>query len=404
MMKKWIWMGLVGLCYLSAWAEITVTNLVVAQREGTKVVDISYDVFCDATNTVTVTLSVALSVSNGTVTVNAPCAVSDVGEGVLIGMGLETGLDIGVDQTGGVSDLAISANELDDAYLVIDLSGGPSATNYPVSSLRSLPNPISEEYKTTQLVLHRIPAGTFMMGSPSAELGRHNNETQHQVMLSEDFYMGVFELTQKQWELVMGNTPSQCISDLYPVEKVSYDDIRGSSIGAGWPETKNVDITSFMGILRQRTGLMGLDLPTEAQWEYACRAGTTRAYNDQAKNNGEGSDCRTKGSGKDVNLDSLAVYRANDPGHEANVGTKQANAWGLYDMHGNVYEWCLDWYTRRCGSGTVTNPVGVVSGSNRVSRGGGWYYSARSCRSAYRTGSNPDYRYINIGLRICLVP
>ncbi len=111
-----------------------------------------------------------------------------------------------------------------------------AASNYPVSYLSDVPSGgWTDEHKTTKLVLRRIPAGSFTMGSPSSEVGRDGDEQQHSVTLSDDFYMGVFELTQKQWELVMGNTPSQYKSDKYPVEHVSYDDIRGSSAGAGWP-------------------------------------------------------------------------------------------------------------------------------------------------------------------------
>ena len=287
-------------------------------------------------------------------------------------------------------------------YLVIDLSGGTNAMSYPVSNLSSLPDPVPDEYKTTKLVLRHIPAGTFTMGSPSSELGRLGDETEHSVTLTEGFYMGVFELTQKQWELVMGSKPALYKSGRYPVEQVSYDDIRGSTTGAGWPADGDVDDTSFMGKLRQRTGLTRLDLPTEAQWEYACRAGTIRAYNDQTKNSGEGSDCLTTFSGTDANLEPLAVYGANDPGHEANVGTKQANAWGLYDMHGNVYEWCLDWHGSY--GGLETNPAGASSGSYRVFRGGYWRSAARFCRSASRDGNTPDYLSKNFGFRVCFAP
>ena len=168
-------------------------------------------------------------------------------------------------------------------YLVIDLSGGSTASNYPVSNLSAVPaNGWTDEYKTTKLVLRRIPAGTFTMGSPTNELGRGGDETQHQVTLSQGFCIGVFEVTQKQWERVMGNWPSWYTNASYrdsrPVEQTSYNDIRGSSAGAGWPSNNNVNATSFMGNLRAKTGL-GFDLPTESQWEYAGRAGTITALN-----------------------------------------------------------------------------------------------------------------------------
>jgi formylglycine-generating enzyme required for sulfatase activity len=279
----------------------------------------------------------------------------------------------------------------EDTYMVIDLSAGASAATYPVSYQTVLPEPIPDTYKTTQLVLRRIPAGTFMMGAPTNEPG-YEGEIQHEVMLSEDFYTGVFEVTQKQWTLVMGNNPSAHIGDRRPVEDIEYRMIRGDNLGAGWPESDAVDAGSFLGVLRARTGLK-LDLPTEAQWEYACRAGTTLGYNDQTKNNGAGSDCLNYwGGGPDANLEPLGWYAANslvDRHHE--VGLKQANAWGLYDMTGNVYEWCLDWWQPYT-SDAVVDPAGAdnsVKRYIRIIRGGAYFYLAYSCRSAARYTTQP---------------
>ncbi|MGI5924118.1 MAG: formylglycine-generating enzyme family protein, partial [Lentisphaeria bacterium] len=139
----------------------------------------------------------------------------------------------------------------EDTYLVIDLSEGPGARSYPVTCLSIPPaEGWTEEYKTTKLVLRKIPAGTFMMGSPTDELGREDDETQHQVTLTKDFYVGVFEVTQKQWNLVMGDWPSwfenESCRDSRPVEQVSYEDIRGSTTGLGWPINNNVDAGSFL--------------------------------------------------------------------------------------------------------------------------------------------------------------
>ncbi|MDD3952550.1 MAG: InlB B-repeat-containing protein, partial [Lentisphaeria bacterium] len=141
---------------------------------------------------------------------------------------------------------------LNGEYLVIDLSGGPSARSYPIDILTAPPaGGWTDEYKTTKLVLRRIPAGTFMMGSPTGELGRLGSETQHQVTLTQDFYIGVFEITQKQWALVMGTWPSgfrnAAYRDTRPVERASYDDIRGIGAGSGWPANGAVDTDSFMG-------------------------------------------------------------------------------------------------------------------------------------------------------------
>jgi formylglycine-generating enzyme required for sulfatase activity/pimeloyl-ACP methyl ester carboxylesterase len=289
-------------------------------------------------------------------------------------------------------------------YLIINVSGGPTASSYPLTNLTFLPNPIPEEYKTTKIVLRRIPAGTFTMGSPSDELGWSTNETQHSVTLTQDVYVGVFEVTQRQWELVMGNRPAYFSSGSWeqrPVEQVSYNDIRGSSAGTGWPAGNGVDAASFLGRLRARTGHT-FDLPTEAQWEYACRAGTTSALNN-------GTNLQSTGS--DPNMDLLGRYWYNggsnyssDPisGGSAVVGSYLPNQWGLYDMHGNVWEWCLDWYQSALGTSAVSDPVGASSGSIRVFRGGNWHYNAWFCRSALRFRYRPGLRSWYDGLRLAL--
>ncbi|VGO16336.1 Serine/threonine-protein kinase pkn1 [Pontiella desulfatans] len=278
-----------------------------------------------------------------------------------------------------------------DTYMVIDLSAGASATDYPVSYLTGLPDPIPDTYKTTHLVFRRIPKGIFMMGAPTNEAG-YWGETQHEVTLTEDFYAGVFEVTQKQWVLVMGNNPSAHTGDRRPVEDIEYRMIRGDTLGAGWPESDAVDAGSFLGVLRSRAGLK-LDLPTEAQWEYACRAGTTLGYNDQTKNNGAGSDCiKYNSGGVDANLEPLAWYAGNSiSDHHHEVGLKQANAWGLYDMTGNVFEWCLDWWQYYT-SDAVVDPVGADNSEQRyirILRGGAHFYDAFQCRSAARYWSQP---------------
>ncbi len=290
-------------------------------------------------------------------------------------------------------------------YMVIDLSEGPAATNWPVSYLSAVPaGGWTDEYKTTKLVMRRIPAGSFTMGSPTNELGRYSDEPQHSVTLTKDFYIGVFEVTQKQWERVMGTWPSYFNNAAYresrPVEGVSYNEIRGTV--ANWPVDGNVDTNSFMGLLRAKTG-QALDLPTEAQWEYACRAGTTNALN-------SGFDLTNTAA--DVHMDAVGRYWYNGgSGYDANgdvsVGSAKAgsylpNAWGLYDMHGNVWEWCLDWY--ESAPAGALDPPGPASGTGRVLRGGGWYGDARSCRSAYRTNRNPTSRVNGGGFRVVLPP
>ena len=278
-----------------------------------------------------------------------------------------------------------TSQSVDFLYMVIDLSAGPNADSYPVSYLYDVPvGGWTDEYKTTKLVLRRIPKGTFMMGSPENELGRFADETQHKVTLTRDFYMGVFEVTQKQWEQVTGAKPSHYRGAVQPVEQVSYDDIRGLSAGAGWPGSAKVDAGSFLGKLRAKTGVDAFDLPTEAQWEYACRAGTTTALN-SGKNLSDIVECSE--------MDEAGRYKHNcgkeGYGVHTAVGSYKPNAWGLYDMHGNVAEWCLDWYCRDLEANAVTDPAGAESGSRRVLCGGASNYDAQYCRSASRNGGDP---------------
>ena len=260
-------------------------------------------------------------------------------------------------------------------YLVVDLSGGTSATSYPVTTLAAPPEEgWTDEYKTTKLVLRVIEAGSFKMNGS------------YDVTISKPFYMGVFEVTQKQYQLVTGSNPAYYKGDARPVEYVSWNTIRGNSSTHNWPSVKTVDANSFMGKIRAKSGLE-LDLPTEAQWEYACRAGTTSEYNN--------------GGDTEADLKTLGRYYSNggSSSQHAKVGSYLPNAWGLYDMHGNVWEWCLDWYGN-LSSGT--DPKGATSGSSRVDRGGCFDNSSSTCTSSRRGGDNitPSYLDYRNGFRL----
>jgi len=232
------------------------------------------------------------------------------------------------------------------------------------------------------------------MDSPQNELGRFDRETQHHVTLTQDYYIGVFPCTQRQYELVMGFNPSHFEGNDLPVEQVSYNMLRGANEGSKWPSGADVDEDSFFGRLQQRTGLM-LDLPTEAEWEYACRAGTTTALNSGKNLTSEDGNC--------ANLNEVAWYGVNSGDTTHPVGLKKPNAWGLYDMHGNVCEWCLDWYGD-CPDAAVTDPQGAESGGGRALRGGDWYDYAQYCRSANRGYGIPSREINLIGFRVALRP
>ena len=295
-------------------------------------------------------------------------------------------------------------------YMVVDLSGGPNAASYPVRYTNNPPDLDDDTCRTTELWLRQIPAGTFMMGSPDDEIGHCDDESpQHQVTISHLFYIGVFECTQKQWELVMGNKPSSFEGDCRPVENISFNDIRGDSTtgGGGWPTYGHVmDANSFMGILGKKTGKV-FDLPTEAEWEYACRAGTTTGLN-------SGKNLSISGYDYDAALAEVGRYYANQydgkggySSKHTKVGSYMPNVWGLYDMHGNVYEWCLDWYERYYYKNeAVIDPKGPETGTEHVSRSGGWCYGSRNCRSAYRghNDNSPSLREDMTGFRIVCLP
>ena len=293
----------------------------------------------------------------------------------------------------------------DVLYAVVDLSGGPNASSYPVRYTKTPPNLNADTCRTTELWLRKIPAGTFLMGSPESEAGRYaGSEIRHEVRLTQDYYIGVFECTQKQWQLVMGSNPSAYKGDGRPVEQVSYNMIRGTGAeaGAGWPTSGHaVDATSFMGKLQAKTGL-DFDLPTDAQWEYACRAGTTTALN-LGRNLATGAQVSSMAEAGRCN--SNQTDGKGGFSQHSKVGSYQPNAWGLYDMHGNVFEWCLDWLKDNLGPSVVSDPVGPNTGALRLVRGGSWNVGAVSCRSANRAGyeassNGRDY----CGFRVAIQP
>ena len=222
-----------------------------------------------------------------------------------------------------------------------------------------------------------IPAGTFTMGSPAAEKGRFDNETQHQVTLTKSFYMGRTEVTQGQWKKVMGTEPWKGQDyvqegDDYPAVYISWDDA--------------VEFCKKLSAKENRV----YRLPTEAEWEYACRGGTKTAFSF-----GDDEGELSKYAWFDFNADSIGE----DYAHQ--VAQKLPNAFGLHDMHGNVYEWCSDWYSEYP-SGPLTDPQGPNTGSSRVLRGGSWRFVPLFVRCAFRSYNSPFRRSGSNGFRLLL--
>ena len=318
-------------------------------------------------------------------------------------------------------------------YMVVDVSatgGAGTQTYYPAADF--VPGGVTNaEYKTSVLLMRKIMAKdvTWTMGSTTLETKRNaTRETAHRVTLTNNYYIGVYEVTQAQWDLIQ---PSRLAPSYFnnaadramrPVEQVCYNEIRNAANSTtantahDWPNDPNP--SSFLGKLRTKTGL-DFDLPSEAQWEFAARAGN----GDTKWGDGSG----ILNADKDENLDLLGRYER-DGGKVQNgtsyanpaqscwatngtaiVGSYAPNAWGLYDMHGNVWEWCLDWYaddiTAHGGKvnidpATPANTLSGASGANRVLRGGGWSFAAGSCRPAYRNDFTPTILYNIFGFRV----
>jgi formylglycine-generating enzyme required for sulfatase activity/predicted Ser/Thr protein kinase len=225
------------------------------------------------------------------------------------------------------------------------------------------------------------PAGSFRMGSPVSEKNRSKNENQVQVRISQGFWMGQTEVTQRQWVAVMGSNPSSFKGDDLPVERVSWNDAQ--------------DFIDKLNRLVELPKGWKYALPSEAQWEYACRAGTERVFwfGDSL-------------SGWEANVDGRSPYGSDKKGpylgQTSAVGSYKPNAWGLYDMHGNVYEWCADWYGEMLAGGS--DPVGAPTGAHRVFRSGSWFDCGFRCRSAHRAGNGPGLRNGLVGFRLAAVP
>ncbi|MBO7391935.1 MAG: formylglycine-generating enzyme family protein [Verrucomicrobia bacterium] len=275
---------------------------------------------------------------------------------------------------------------MDDAKKFFFCSKGSESKNITI--------PLSDD---VDLDMVWIRPGTFIMGSPEDELSRLNRETLHQVTLTKAYWLGKYEVTQAQYEAIMGTNPSWFKGADLPVECVNWNEAMAFC-------EKLTEIEAAAGRLPQG---YEYTLPTEAQWEYACRAGTTTALN-SGKNLSDKYQCSE--------MDEVGWYGYNsgrydsdgnltDNGKTFTVGQKKPNTWGLYDMHGNVWEWCFDRYGY--GDYPLTaekDPIGALIGSNRIARGGAWSLKAWQCRSAHRGVPDSDMRASSFGFRVALAP
>jgi formylglycine-generating enzyme required for sulfatase activity len=283
-----------------------------------------------------------------------------------------------------------------------------------LTGILELPPNASPYTNILGMTFHLIPAGVFIMGSPPGEPGRYEYETQHEVILTAPFYMQTTEVTQSQWHDLIGNNPAAGnTGDWYPVENVTwfeaayFANVLSEAEGRS-PCYSLIGCSNDPGLGMTCTGVeinadcSGYRLPTEAEWEYAARAGTETSYAGPVYF--DAANMETS-SGFNTNLHAMGWYAFNNtttyPTGTKPVARKQPNPWGLYDMHGNVWEWCQDWQDDYP-DGPVTDPQGPADGFYRITRGGSYSYEAREARSANREWATPGYRGSIQGFRLVL--
>ncbi len=286
-------------------------------------------------------------------------------------------------------------------YMAVSLETAQTVRYY--ANAESVPFGVTNDmYKTDWLLMRKIPAANeaWRMGSPTNETGRYAlREKARLVTLTNDFYIGVYPCTQRQYELIYGTRPSYFNNDAYyatrPVQSIKYNTLRGTAPTYDWPTTGfSVDSGSFFSLLRTHSGIQSFDLPGDAEWEFACRAGTGTAIYGSS-------------------LGAIACRgRTNDPGRDvdttkgtAPVGSYEPNAFGLYDMIGNVWEYCRDWFAETTQDFDpltgATASSGNSTGNNcRIGRGGAWYREEAVCRSAHRHPFDPTNPDKQCGFRI----
>ena len=423
MNKMMITVGFAFVVSMLSAAVPEVSNVVMSQPSDTRTVTITYTL---ANAPAVVTLDIETNVTDGVwasigadnfqhVSGDVNKMVSDNGSHTIKWSARRDWRDRIIPNGGIRAVLTAWAPDHTPDYLVVDLTAAGDNVHY-YASTNDLPGGLlaNPAYRTTSIVMRRIDAKnvTWTMGSTALELGRNAaNETPHEVTLTNDYYIGVFEVTQKQWETVTDENPADFRDDMHPVEKVSYNEIRVSATKTAtaadytnydWPNDPYGE--SFLGKLRTRTQV-DFDLPSEAQWEFACRAGLqvgceiwkNGCWNDGTKIQLE--------DGVDSNLVRLGRYKSNQDdgvgdGSSKTVpaGSYLPNAWGLYDMHGNVIEWCLDWFAADITA--LNGAVNTTVAEQHARRDGAYNNPAKYQRMAARGSNVPNAQYNSVGLRL----
>lgn len=390
-----------SVCFQAVCA-LEVTDVKARQRwPWNNLVDIDFKVVADGSELTSVfNIDVTGEYENGSKTL---IASKFIGDPLAVPGENRITWDLGADYPGiKANDLSLTVmvsefNPEQPVYMVVDVSDGPDCDRFPVRYTTSEPDIDDDACRTSEIWLRRVPEGTFPMGKDESS----TTERRHMVTLTKPYYIGVFTVTQQQWYHVYGNWPSFYTNDIgratRPIENVNWVEIRGSNKGVGWPSNSEVDDNTFMSILREKTGLHSFDLPTEAQWERACRAGTTTPiYTGETFNKENVS----KLGRYDDNGGKVGGAGSDDPTRDltpefgtAKVGSYIPNAWGLYDMYGNVWERTLDIYQEDFGTDPLVDPKGPeLDGSNandRTARGG-------ACTFGYGSMLSYTRRYLPI--------